>query len=753
MKKILKNYLCVLLSASMLFSGSIISYADEMEIKENNVESGSAVDVVTVNSEEIIKATASNSLWDYDVTTEGVYVTKYLGNDENVTIPETIDGLPVVQIGHYTSYSGSHNNVFENTLVKTVVVPSTVKTIYFEAFAGSKTLQSIILPEGLKKIDECAFKNCTSLETITIPSTVIEYGEQAFMNCTYLANVEINSGADISESMFENCESLENLKFNKSINTIGVKSFCSCKSLKNIDFIEGLKGIESWAFDGCSIKSLKMPSTLKKIEMYAFMNNSYLTDVTFNDGITFVGDGAFQDCTSLTSVNFSDSIETIGYGAFNDCISLNKVVMGKGLISVGSYAFEGCSSLTNVKLNEGLQLIGNCAFEGCKSLESVIIPSTVISISDYAFYKNVSGINFNSPCGIKRVIFLGAQPASFGKSVFPNDAVIYYAEGNGWTEGTYNGYKCYPYPDVNEEIKIDDCDRTGFILNISGTDIAYSRATIEVWSNANGKDDVEVIETAISYDSNNHTSYIEPLNITTSNHNNETGTYSIALYYGIGSDKSPVVKTKTVNVPTVSNKVELNFDNITATTGGTVRVPLKITNNVGFSTFAFMVNYDSSVLTPVSATNGKLWTGNFAANTNYAQGQISINGMDITNFNKTGDFCYIDFKVNNSINYNTSTQLSVTVNELYKYDNNYNTVAVRSIVSDGNINIQNIVMGDINFDNKITSLDASQALLHASKIKTLTGTAFTAADVNKDGKITSLDATNILLAATGLKKL
>ena len=61
--------------------------------------------------------------------------------------------------------------------------------------------------------------------------------------------------------------------------------------------------------------------------------------------------------------------------------------------------------------------------------------------------------------------------------------------------------------------------------------------------------------------------------------------------------------------------------------------------------------------------------------------------------------------------------------------------------------------GDVNGDGSVTSFDASQVLLHASKVKELSADIIKSLDINNDGVITSYDASQILLKASGLKNI
>ena len=136
--------------------------------------------------------------------------------------------------------------------------------------------------------------------------------------------------------------------------------------------------------------------------------------------VTSIGSSAFRYCFSLTSVVIPDSVASIGGYAFYGCSSLKSLKVdsnnanykdingnlytkdGKTLIqyaigksdihfvipnsvtSISNYAFYSCD-LTGVVIPSSVTSIGSEAFYCCSSLESVVIPDSVISIGDDAF--------------------------------------------------------------------------------------------------------------------------------------------------------------------------------------------------------------------------------------------------------------------------------------------------------------------------------------------------------------------------------
>lgn len=90
-------------------------------------------------------------------------LTRYLGSEEIVTVPGSLDGKPVTGLGTGETEQG--------------------------VFQEHPSVRRVILPEGLKEIGPEAFRLCQLLETVAIPDTVEQVGAQAFSQCPNLTAV------------------------------------------------------------------------------------------------------------------------------------------------------------------------------------------------------------------------------------------------------------------------------------------------------------------------------------------------------------------------------------------------------------------------------------------------------------------------------------------------------------------------------------------------------------------------------------
>ena len=111
----------------------------------------------------------------FTFTTNGdntITITKYTGSGGAVTIPDTINGLPVTSIG-----SDAFNSCFGLT---SIAIPNSVATIDTNAFYDCLSLTSVTIPDSVTIIADNAFGSCFSLTSVTIGTNVISLGSYAF---------------------------------------------------------------------------------------------------------------------------------------------------------------------------------------------------------------------------------------------------------------------------------------------------------------------------------------------------------------------------------------------------------------------------------------------------------------------------------------------------------------------------------------------------------------------------------------------
>jgi hypothetical protein len=172
-----------------------------------------------------------------------------------------------------------------------------VTTIGMNAFfASNSTLKTIVIPSTVKTILSNAFTNCNNIINISIPNTVTSIGAQAFFGCTSLISLNIpNSVKTMGGDMFYNCRSLISINISNTLTTLEYGAFTNCVSLTDIVLPNSITSIGSTAFSGCT----------------------GLSNVIIPGSVTSIGIGAFYNCSTLLQVYFLGSIPTIDVDNFN----------------------------------------------------------------------------------------------------------------------------------------------------------------------------------------------------------------------------------------------------------------------------------------------------------------------------------------------------------------------------------------------------------------------------------------------------
>ena len=260
-----------------------------------------------------------------------VYIAQYTGPGGSVTIPETINGLPVTALGGW-AFAGCTN-------LTSVRIPNRVTYIAVFAFSGCTRLRGLTIPNSVTSLGNFAFDHCASLPRVTIPNSVTSIGVQAFSYCTNLAGITLpNSVATIGSQAFSHCTGLTNVTLSDGVASIGISAFAGCDRLTNINVPYSVTNIGDFAFSGCtrltSIRVVTLNPTYSSLAGVLFSKNrdsivaypvGKAGSYTIPSSVSSVKDYAFSDCAGLTSVTIPSSVTNFGANAFSGCSNLASV--------------------------------------------------------------------------------------------------------------------------------------------------------------------------------------------------------------------------------------------------------------------------------------------------------------------------------------------------------------------------------------------------------------------------------------------
>ncbi len=362
----------------------------------------------------------------YSTSGGKVTITGYTGSGGAVTIPATINSLPVVSIG---------GGAFENSSVTSVTIPGTVTSIGTNAFLFS-TLNSVNIPNGVTFIGDSAFGAC-QITHVVIPGGVGTIGNSVFGGCGFLTSVTISMGVtNLGDFAFGDCHNLPSITIPTSVTTVGNQTFELCSGLTSVTIPSSVTSIGEGPFDGCSnLKTITVngsnpdfssvggvlfnksktwliqypggvggtytiPNGVTIIGAQAF-DSSFLTAVTLPNSITTIGSGAFAYCGGITGITLPSSLSTLDNDAFNSA-GLTSITIPASLTTISEDAFTDCRSLTSVTLPNSVTSIGDNAFSSCVDLTGIAIPSSVTNIGVGAF--DGSGLKtFPNFTGVKSI--------------------------------------------------------------------------------------------------------------------------------------------------------------------------------------------------------------------------------------------------------------------------------------------------------------------------------------------------------------
>lgn len=334
-----------------------------------------------------------------------------------VTLPDTVTKLgdrvfyERCKVSVFGTFEEIGEYAFENcSLYTSIQLSESMVVLGRGAFAGVSFYSNntgITLPANLKTIPDNLFKN-SDIETISIPSSVTAIGDSAFENCINLSEVELPDGlASIGYRAFNGCSGLTYIELPSSVETVYNGTFSKCPSLISVSLPISLTLKNSPMYNDETERVFSECPKLEEIYLtpgngeWSITNgykpwkdpeNQTEFSIFIADGISSIPNSAFGDYSKIKDISIPGSVKTIGVGAFANCAAIMSITLEEGIENISNSAFQNCVKLENINLPDGLVDIGNNAFFGCTNLKTVYIPDSVEKIGKNAFCASALGL-------------------------------------------------------------------------------------------------------------------------------------------------------------------------------------------------------------------------------------------------------------------------------------------------------------------------------------------------------------------------
>lgn len=232
----------------------------------------------------------------------------YNGDEDELVVPDMIDGHTVTAIGE-------------------------------KAFYGNSTAKEIHVGDTVANIASLAFANCKSLGVVYIGNSVAVISADCFDNSEKLKGIEVSA----SNSSFS---SVDGVLFTKD-----KTSLIRCPQsyvAEEYEVSEGVLSVGAGAFKGCNgVESVILPAECT------------------------LSPGSFYLCTNLKTVVLPEGLVTVPDRCFFGCALLEEISIPEGVIVIGDYAFFGCVGAREMTLPESISSISESAFHCSNGFEKI----------------------------------------------------------------------------------------------------------------------------------------------------------------------------------------------------------------------------------------------------------------------------------------------------------------------------------------------------------------------------------------------
>ena len=313
-----------------------------------------------------------NNIFKYKIISKEIAITGLQKGvaTTSIVIPETIDGMPVVEIGP-------------------------------EAFSFT-SIMDIKIGKNIREIREKAFYMCKKLRSVTWNQKCDVVPAFCFSECSNLTKFDFSNVKKIGLYVFYK-SGLQEVYLQEKIEILDKGTFSGCSKLQSVTWHCQCDMIPTFCFDKCSNLTQFDFSGIKKIGQYVFYKSG-LQEVYLTEKIEILDKGTFSGCSKLQSVTWHCQCDVIPADCFFGCSNLMQFDFS-GVKKIEARAFMG-SGLTSVTLNKKNEVDQNC-FAYCNDLKKI----------EWLSARNIKGDIFKECKNIKE-IFISDKVKNIEVSAF-----------------------------------------------------------------------------------------------------------------------------------------------------------------------------------------------------------------------------------------------------------------------------------------------------------------------------------------------
>ena len=392
MNKLKATLLALALLTGMTASPEFAAYQNSTKICAESEDSSSVFEYVQ-DEYTLIYSTNGNEATICSCTCKDknlpIYMRDYISKLE---IPEKIDGYTVTEIGDdalegimykelslpETIRKLGNNSLGSNSYseLDTFTFPRDTEEIGDNVFSGLYA-SKIVIPAKVSSISKYAFTNNYNFE-VEPENKYFHIYQNALMSSD-------------NKNLIKYCGNKETFSYYVPDGTVEIYPHAfEYANISSIRIPDSVETIGSSAFSSCRVTNITLPNKLTRIEDYTFAY-TLLTQISLPESVEYIGRNAFT-CSDLENITIPKNIKKIEDFSFSRCDCLEEISLPEGLESIGRAAFSECRMLRTVSLPDTLKTIGDEAFSESGLTGTVSIPAGLTTLPQSAFmYTNISG--------------------------------------------------------------------------------------------------------------------------------------------------------------------------------------------------------------------------------------------------------------------------------------------------------------------------------------------------------------------------